>query len=316
MKRWLITALLLIVIGGIIFTGVMTVLNWDFKKLSTVKYETNSYELDDFNNIKVITSTAKIVFKPSSDGKNRVVCFEEKNEKHTVEVKEDTLSITVQNTKKWHQYIGIDFNSPLITVYLAKSEYKDLFIDGSTADLEIPNDFTFGETTVTLSTGDVTIKAKNLGATKIKTDTGDIAIENASVKSLDLTVSTGKIIVNKVESDGDVNLKVSTGKTKLSFLSCKNLSSTGGTGDISLENVVAKEKVSIIRNTGDVKLDKCDGTEIFIETNTGDVSGSLNSEKIFITKTDTGKIDVPKTTAGGNCEITTDTGDIKISIAE
>ena len=51
-----------------------------------------------------------------------------------------------------------------------------------------------------------------------------------------------------------------------------------------------------------------------ITTDTGNVKGSLLSEKVFIVSTDTGKKQVPNTITGGRCEITTDTGDIIISI--
>ena len=50
-------------------------------------------------------------------------------------------------------------------------------------------------------------------------------------------------------------------------------------------------------------------------TDTGEVKGTLRSEKIFFTESDTGKISVPKSVTGGRCEITTDTGDIEIEIA-
>ena len=39
-------------------------------------------------------------------------------------------------------------------------------------------------------------------------------------------------------------------------------------------------------------------------------------DKVFITDTSTGNISVPKTITGGKCEITTSTGDIRISIKE
>ena len=42
------------------------------------------------------------------------------------------------------------------------------------------------------------------------------------------------------------------------------------------------------------KTKDCDGFEIKISTDTGDVSGTLLSEKVFITSSDTGKIKVPK----------------------
>ena len=57
-----------------------------------------------------------------------------------------------------------------------------------------------------------------------------------------------------------------------------------------------------------------DGGQILIKTDTGKVSGSLLSDKVFIIETDTGRKDYPKTTTGGKCEITTDTGDIIITI--
>ena len=44
------------------------------------------------------------------------------------------------------------------------------------------------------------------------------------------------------------------------------------------------------------------------------MTGTLRSEKVFLVESDTGSIEVPKTTTGGRCEIRTDTGDIRIDI--
>jgi DUF4097 and DUF4098 domain-containing protein YvlB len=90
--------------------------------------------------------------------------------------------------------------------------------------------------------------------------------------------------------------------------------SNGSTGNISLSNVIAAEGFSIERSTGDVKLDCSDAMTIDIETDTGDVEGSVLTDKIFITRTDTGRVRVPDSASGGRCELTTDTGDIRISI--
>ena len=83
-----------------------------------------------------------------------------------------------------------------------------------------------------------------------------------------------------------------------------------------MKNVIATERFSIERDTGDVILEGCDAAEIFIETDTGDVRGTLLSEKVFITETDTGRVSVPSSITGGRCEITTDTGNIKINIQQ
>ena len=143
-KLWLIMGASLILIGCIIFAGVMTMLNFDFRKLSTSKYETNTYTITDkFSNILINTNTADITFALSDDDICKVESFEEKNIKHLVEVKDSTLTINVVDERKWFNYIGFDFYSPKLTVYLPKSEYKSLVIENSTGDILIPKDFKF-----------------------------------------------------------------------------------------------------------------------------------------------------------------------------
>lgn len=134
------------------------------------------------------------------------------------------------------------------------------------------------------------------GTLNIKTDTGDVRLQGVSPERL--------------------TVKVSTGNTILQDIACGSLAALGDTGDISLENVVTEGMLSVLCDTGDVRLTRCDGGEISIKTDTGDVSGSLLSEKVFSVHSDTGRVNVPKSVAGGPCEITTDTGDIKITIAD
>lgn len=88
------------------------------------------------------------------------------------------------------------------------------------------------------------------------------------------------------------------------------------TGDVALTDVVAKERLTVKTSTGDVALIDCDALEISIKTSTGDVKGSILTEKSFTAKTSTGDVDVPKTQGTGKCEITSNTGDIKISITK
>lgn len=314
-KTWLVLAAALILIGCMILGGVMNVLKWDLTKLSTSSYETNQYEINEiFNNISMNTDTAVIIFSLSDDENCRVECYEERNAKHSVSVEEDTLVIRVINEKSWYDHIGINFGTPKITVYLPKSEYTALSIQENTGDIEIPKDFKFEDVDISLSTGNVDCFASASGLTKIQTSTGTICVENTSAGALDLSASTGKVTVSNVTCEGNMIVRVSTGKTKLTNVACKNLTSTGSTGNIALHNVIAAETFSIKRSTGDIKFDSSDAAEIFAETDTGDVTGSLLTDKVFIAQTDTGKIDVPKTTIGGNCQIDTNTGDIKITI--
>lgn len=314
-KVWLMIAASLVLIGSIIFGGAMSMIEWDFSKLSTTKYESNDYEIrENYKHISILTDTADIVFVPSEGLTTSVSCYEQKGNKHSVSVKDGTLEIEIVDTRRWYEHIGINFGIPKLTVYIPQGEYGKLSIKSSTGNVEIPEGFKFESIDISESTGNVTSYASALEEIKIKTSTGSIRVENIAAGALDLTVSTGKVTVSGVTCKGDVTVGVSTGKAYLTDIDCKNLISSGDTGDISLDSVIAAEKVSIERSTGDVKFDGSDATEIYVKTDTGDVTGSLLTDKVFISQTDTGNVDVPKTVNGGRCEIITDTGDIKITV--
>jgi len=314
-KIWIVTAICLLAIGLVIFTAVMASYHWDFTKLSTGQYETNTYALTtDFHSITIGTDTADIRFAVSDDDSCKVVCYETEKIHHSVNVQADTLCIRKVDERKWYEYIGIHFKTPQITVYMPKGAYRSLAVTSSTGALTIPADFQFTAVDVTNSTGNITCFASATEHVNIQTNTGNIRVENISTGMLALSVSTGKITASGITCTGDMQLKVSTGKTALKDIRCKNFSSQGNTGDISLQDLIAEESISIIRSTGDVQLNSCDGATLSIRTDTGDVKGTLLSEKVFITKTDTGSIDVPKTVTGGKCEITTDTGDIRMEL--
>ena len=311
-KIWLITAASLVVIGCIIFGGVMSMLNWDFIKLSSSKYVTNYYEInEEYTNISIVSKTTDVVFVPSESQTTSVTFYEQKNNTHTVAVKDGTLEIAM--IKKW-QYSGFNFETPKITVHIPQGDYGALLIKTNTGDVKIPAEFKFESIDILGKTSGIANYASAAKHVKIKTTTGHISVENISASEVNLSVSTGDVNVSGLNCGGDVTVGVSTGDTSLSNVACKNIISGGSTGDIYLDNVIASEKMSIERSTGDVKFNSSDAAEIYVNTDTGDVRGNLLSEKVFITSTDTGKVDVPKSITGGRCEITTDTGDIKLEI--
>lgn len=290
-------------------------INWDFSKLSTVKYEENTYEFDgQVKDISVKTDTANVELLPSEEDGISVLCYEEKNARHTVTTEDGVLKIELCDERKWYEHIGINFGTPKITVKLPQGEYGEMKIKLSTGDTVVPDSFSFESVDISGSTGDVAFNADALGDVRIKVSTGNISVEDISTKSMDLSVSTGHITVTNAVCNEQISVKVSTGKAKISDVSCQSFVSEGSTGDIYLGGVIASEKLSVERSTGDVAFDGCDGGEIRVKTDTGDVTGTLLSEKVFFANTDTGNVDVPKSIDGGKCEITTSTGDIEIKV--
>ncbi len=313
-KIWLITAAALVLAGSIVFAGVMAANHWDFTATAGAKYETEVFDISGkFENISVHSDTADIMFLPSDDGTCKVIFYEQPKIKCSALVGDRTLLIETVDTRKWYEQISL-FGSSKITVYLPESEYTSLLIEESTGDVVIPDGFTFEDIAVSASTGNVYCGASSSGMTRIGTSTGSIRIENTSAGALELSVSTGRVEVCSVVCAGNMGIDVSTGKAFLTDISCGDLVSGGDTGDMTLKNVIAAGVISIERSTGDISFDCCDAAELNVKTDTGDVTGTLLSKKVFTAQSDTGRIEVPESAAGGKCRITTDTGDIVIAV--
>lgn len=314
-KLWLFTATALVALGLIIFAGVMVNYDWDFSELSTVTYVTNTYETNgEFDKISINVDTTEIEFVPTEDESCRIVCFEAEKVKHSATVQNGTLIIDMIDTRKWYDYICISIGTPKMTVYLPQNEYASLFIETDTGDINIPKDFTFEKIKIDGDTSEVGCFASVSNILEIELSTGDISVDSITVGQADLTTTTGEITVGNVTAENDIDVKTDTGKVKLTNVSCADFMAESDTGAITLKNVVATGSFSVESDTGDVRFENSDAAQISVKTSTGDVTGTLLSEKIFITETSTGRISVPKTTSGGKCEITTATGDIKIDV--
>ena len=313
-KKWLIAAACLMAAGLILLTGASAASAWDFSRFSTVKYEMNTYApRGNFDSISIDVDTAKIELVPSDDGKCRVDCYEAEKVKLSAAVENGTLVIKTVDTRKWYEHIGIFVGTaPRMTVYLPQEAYASLSIDTATGDVTIPKDFTFENIKIRGNTADIECLAPVSHVVEMRTDTGDIMINDLYAGELHLASNTGSIHVNSVISRGIVDVETDTGYVKLTDVDCAELTAESDTGTITLTNVVALGRFLIENDTGDVRFDNSDAAKISVETDTGDVTGTLLSEKVFITKSNTGRVDVPKSITGGRCEITTETGDIRI----
>ena len=74
-KAWYITAAALVLMGCVLFIGVMSSVGWDVSRLSAVSFETRIHEIAElFRDLSLTTDTAIIVFACSEDGRCRVAC--------------------------------------------------------------------------------------------------------------------------------------------------------------------------------------------------------------------------------------------------
>ncbi len=270
-------------------------INFDFTRLTTYEFQTTTYEVyDDFENIFINVETATVTFAPSEDDVCKIVCFEEEIRKHAVEMKNGTLIIEAVNTGKWYDYIGISFQTPIVTVYLPKDIYTSLAVSTKTGNVEVPDRYHFDTVTIMGTTSNISCYASVSKSIEMQTTTGNIAIGAIETETVKLFATTGDIVAKDI--------------------ACYHMTAKSSTGYIYLENVVAKESIEAENTTGGIQFYGCDAADIKVKTSTGNVWGTLLSEKIFVAETGTGRVNVPKTTSGGICEIATGTGNIDIEI--
>ena len=224
-----ILATIFVLAGISIFVGALAAGDWKIDSLSTVKYETNTHEVSDsFDNITINTDTADIILAPSDNEKCKVVCYEDEKAKHLVSVENGSLCIRIEDKREWMDYIGISVTDmPRITVYLPKAEYVSLFIEQSTGDVELPEEYTFQTIDISGSTGAVRCYADVSEKIWINRSTGSIDLEKMHAGEIQLSVSTGDVNISEVTCGGNVEIKVSTGDVKMTDVVCENFTSKG-----------------------------------------------------------------------------------------
>ena len=303
----LIVAAVLIVSGGLLFFIGLQNADADFSP----KYTNKVYTAEgSFQNIQIDTGVCDVQFF-KTDGDLTVHCPKTEQLEYIVLVEDGTLRISAMDMRKWYDFIGISTGEMAITVYLPEDTYESLYVQTNVGDITIPKDFSFDTAEISTNTGDIDLAANVSNHLIIANSTGDIRIQDNAPALVDVRLNTGHIYLENMQNCGDISLVRTTGKVTANNVTCRSFTCSGNTGDTELTNVVAAESLYLTATTGEVELENCDAAMVTIETDTGDVSGHFLSPKWFITETSTGHVDVPLTREGGECHITTNTGDIE-----
>ncbi|MBQ9227259.1 MAG: DUF4097 family beta strand repeat protein [Eubacterium sp.] len=314
-KKWAIAGFALVGAGLLICLITLAVFGFYPSQLRTGTMVSNTYEVSEaFDSLRIDADTEEIRFVPSADGACSVVCYEEENAPHQVRVENATLMIGGEKKPKVNFFLFTVTEHLTITVYLPQNSYRTLTVAADTGDTVIPQDFSFDSISVSLSTGDVTCSASADGTVAIETDTGAINLSDCTAAAMALTSDTGKISLSDVTLTENLQLTSNTGAVTLNRVLCQQLNGTSDTADLLLTDVLAEGEFRLVSDTGDITFNSCDAAAIYAKTDTGDIAGTLRGEKVFLTETDTGRINVPKTVTGGRCELITDTGDITIEL--
>lgn len=294
-KNIMIVAVILIVAGIFLSFGALASMDFDFNKLNTRSFVTNTYSVDEeFTNISVEGAECDIRLLPSEDASCRVVCNEGDKISHSVTVKDNTVTIDRTDNRKWWERIGIYWGKMEIAVYLPQTEYESLYALSLSGTIDISEDFSFAEAEIYNTSGDVEFLASVKNNLKIKTVSGEVYVADTSPQNL--------------------NVQSTSGEVHVADTSPKSLNVQSTSGEVTLNSVKVQSVLKAKTVSGDINLRSCDADSLSLKSTSGEISGTLCTKKKFITDTVSGDVDVPKSKSGGKCEIKTTSGDIEFTI--
>ena len=300
-KKILITVAVILVAVGMIcgFCGIYS-LGFNFNEISTSDFVTHTYTVeDDFTNIIIEDAASNINFYKSNDDKCRVLCDEREKVTHTVVNENNTLTVRVKDERNWFERINIGFfiADMRVSVYLPKNKYDSLNAASMSGDIDVANEFTFDNAKVGSISGDVSVKA-------------DVKQE------LNISSTSGDVIINNISATECINASSVSGEIDLSNVKGKEIFAKTISGGVMLTDTVASQKLKANSTSGEIDLKRCDAKNIVLDTVSGEISGTLLSNKQFITETTSGTVNVPQCVSNEECRITTVSGDIYIKIAD
>ena len=189
---------------------------------------------------------------------------------------------------------------------------------------------TFYNADFTSGSGDVYLNGIQCVPVSVSTRSGSITLKNCiSTGIFTLYTSSGDVWLEDVVStyEAFIFVNTDTGDVKLSRVMIGAVKVITDTGDVEFAEVVVQGyglrpngfslmggDLRIETGTGEIELERSDAQSLFLTTDTGDVELELLTGKYYFVTSDTGDVEHPDHEQHGQCHVTTDTGDVMITV--
>ncbi len=308
-KVILITAGALIAIGVIVtIIGAIVLRNTAKKAVSGQETYTHMEKTleDDFDKIDISEISHDVIIRPSEDGEVKVDYYDSEKYVHTVEVKNDTLRIAVNdinNGRPWYENITIinPFQSTnntdyQIIIYLPEDSYGSLTIDAVSSDVTVPENYSFENVKFATTSGEVHSYCVATGEVEADTVSGNVDLKNVNATALDIDTTSGEITLTDVKVTGLLSISTTSGEVKLTDVETDDLNVNTVSGEVFLSGLITETAN--------------------IDTTSGDVTGTISGEHEYEVDTVSGDVDLPSNIRGASViEIDTVSGDVSIEEA-
>ena len=298
-KRFLITAFMLILIGGLLFLAALSRVGFDVKKLGGREYETEEISLTDpFTSIKTDLMDCSFILNVDPFNRTRAVLTCSEDSPVTLTVEGGVLTVTQKDTRPWYRRIGFfAFGGASVELYLPHDLRPDLHAESMSGDFRAGG-------------------LVGLGAAQVKTVSGDIEWNGASADKLEVRTSSGDISLARASVPRGITIDTTSGDVSLSDCGTDSTLFVHTTsGDIEFKNVMAAETLTTETVSGQFKADGADAGFASLKTTSGDLLlGDLTVEGECIIKTTSGDVHFLRA-AAGKISVETVSGDVTGSLA-
>ena len=251
---WISLAAFLVGAGLIVFAVVMTLNHWDFKKLDTTDFITETVKPEgSFKNIKISADSADIRLLPTESDACSVVFRVPEKYDFSATVDDDTLTIRAKDDRSWTDRIGLQLKSPEITVYLPDSRYEYLTAKSDSGEFTLPQDFTFTGIEIETESGDVSCSSSSDSYAKFTTDSGDVSLSDMTASNINVTTDSGEIDLKRCIAALSVDITTQSGDVTGHFLHEIACNATTKSGSVTVP-------CKITTKSGDVKITADAGT--------------------------------------------------------
>ena len=260
--RIILLIILITILTGILILFINKDFKFNFNTKSSLIYDNNIEE--EFNKIDIISKSLDFKFVKSNDDTTNVKIYDNKNNKVTVKVDNNTLKIESDNKNTCFFCITTK-REAIIT--LPEKEYE-LLINTTSGDIK--SDINFNKVNIISTSGD--IEFNEIKEASIKVTSGDIIIKE--VNSLTIESTSGDIDINKINeqlsintTSGDIIIK------ELSLTKDSNIKVTSG--DVTIYSKSSDIYYNAKATSGDILItnnNRHANTELTINAKSGDIT--------------------------------------------
>jgi DUF4097 and DUF4098 domain-containing protein YvlB len=316
MKKALIIAVILLVVGGLFVGAGWVLLEQNPPLQNAVKDANYPYGIDNLpTKIDIATLDSRVEILPSTGDEWHVECKDTEKLYHTVELVDGVLTIRQNGTaRKWYEYITLQGVKPLsVTVYLPVGTYESLNIHSTSGSIKVREGFTFSNASLQNTSGSITCSSHIAGALDVKNTSGSITVSGGVDGDLHVKNTSGSIDICG-EVNGKLEVTNSSGSIKVKEVTPTSVTIKNTSGGIDLYDVVCQGAIKVENTSGSIEFERCDALSFDLRTTSGGIRGSILSAKTFDCRSTSGGVRVPNDGNGGNFLARSGSGGIKIEI--